>query len=55
MQGDFSTDPPSPSLGHAQDTPSPADAGGHTSAIARAVSEMHSPFQQLQTDTRSVQ
>lgn len=48
-------DPPAPSLGHAQDTPGPADAGGHASATARAVSEMHSPLQQLQTDTSSVQ
>lgn len=44
-------DPPAPSVGRAQDTPGPSDAGGHTSATARAVSEMHSPYQHLQTDT----
>lgn len=49
-EGDFSLDAPAPSLGHAQDSPGPADL-----AIARAVNEMHSPFQQLQTDTSSVQ
>lgn len=55
IQGDFSMDPPAPSLGHAQDSPGPADTGSHASATARAVSEMHSPFQQLQTHTSSVQ
>lgn len=37
--------PPAPSPRCAQETSGPADASGHTLAIARAVNEIDSPFQ----------